>query len=49
LSKMISGKKCRHLNRERVDIGKAGFEVLGFPTLPPTCFCDTTNPFWLMR
>lgn len=39
---MISGKKCRHLNRDGVGIGKAGFEVLGFSTLPLTYFCDTT-------
>ncbi len=26
-----------------MDIGEAGFEVLGFPTLPPTYFCDTTG------
>ena len=36
LSRMTSGKKCRHLNRDGVDIGKAEFEVLGFST-KPTC------------
>lgn len=39
---MISGKKCRHLNKDGVDIPKAGFGILGFPTLTPTWFCDTT-------
>ncbi len=41
LSKMISGKKCPHLNKDGVDI-RTGFGVLGFPTLTPACFCDTT-------
>jgi hypothetical protein len=38
---MISGKKCRHLNRAGVDIGEKESVVL--PTLPFAGFCDTTS------